>query len=212
MRDKAADSFAPLYDGWMRDKPAFESVLKNELSTLARAYVDAYAYFMGIAGEGAASGDIKKVINGALSPIVRLVREINDEFVKNGTPPESALKETVRFLDSPKNHSLPHHWISSHLFAAIASRLARGQKRRPSRGIMNDIKVISVYGPYVDALFIDNECASLLDEPAVKSAIKLKARIFCLKRSAEFLDYLRDLVEFTPQEIVGFAEEIYGGT
>jgi hypothetical protein len=185
-------------------------VLNNELGALARGYVDAYFHFMAIAQAGEASGDVHKYINGALSPVVALIHEINREFVMRGTPPESAFRETVKFLNWPKNHSLPHHWISAHLFAAIADRLARGQKRRPSRGMMNNIKAISLYGPYVDALFLDNECASLLEEKAVMRGVKLKARIFCLRRSADFLAYLRELIDSTPQEVIDAARELYG--
>jgi len=209
-RDKAAEDFAPLYDGWARDKPTFGSVLNNELGALARGYVDAYFHFMAMAQAGEASGDIQKYINGALSPVVALIHEINREFVKRGTPPASAFRETVKFLNWSKNHSLPHHWISAHLFAAIADRLARGQKRRPSRGMMNDIKAISLYGPYVDAMFLDNECASLLEEKAVKRGVKLKARIFFLRRSADFLAYLRELIDSTPQDVIDAARELYG--
>lgn len=143
-RDKAAEDFAPLYDGWVRDKPTFETVLNNELGAFARSYVDAYFHFMAMAQSGEASGDVHKYINGALSPVIVLIHELNREFINRGTPPESALRETVKFLNWPKNHSLPHHLISAHLFAAIADRFARGQKRRPSRGMMNDIKAISL--------------------------------------------------------------------
>ncbi|OJU33055.1 MAG: hypothetical protein BGN94_06530 [Rhizobiales bacterium 68-8] len=209
-RDKAAEDFAPLYDRWVRDKPAFEDVLANELGAMARGYVDAYFHFMAMVQAGEASGDVQTYINGALSPVVTLIHEINRKFAERGVPPESAFRETVKFLNWPKNQSLPHHWISAHLFAAIASRLARGQKRHPSRGMMNDIKAIALYGPYVDAMFLDNECASLLEEKAVARGVKLKAKIFCLKRSADFLAYLRGLTDSAPQEVIDAARELYG--
>lgn len=211
-RDKAAEDFAPLYDEWARDKPTFEKVLKNELGALARGYVDAYFHFIAMAQAGEESGDVQTYMNGALSPVVTLIHGINHEFVKRGTPPELALRETVKFLNWPKNQSVPHHWISAHLFAAIASRLARGQKRRPSRGMMNDIKAISLYGPYVDTMFLDNECASLMEEKAFARGVKLEAKIFSLRRSSDFLAYLRELIDSTPQEVVDAARELYGVT
>lgn len=209
-REKSAEAFAPLFDEWARDKPSFQAALNNELGALARSYAGAYLHFMGMAAAGGASGNVHEFVNGALAPAVILIHELNRQFVKHGTAAESALRETVKFLNWPKNRSLPHHWISAHLFAAIADRLARGQKRRPSRGMMNDIKAISLYGPYVDAMFLDNECASLLEEKALKRGVKLKARIFCLRRSADFIAYLQDLVDSTPREIVDAARELYG--
>jgi hypothetical protein len=209
-RDKAAEDFVPLYDQWAREAPAFEEVLKNELGALARGYVDAYFHFLAMAQAGDASGDVQAYINGALSPVVKLINEINREFVKCGTSPESALQETVKFLNWPKNQSLPYHWISANLFAAIAVRLARGQKRYPSRGLMNDIKAISMYGPYVDAMFLDNECASLMEEKAFKMGVKIKAKVFCLKRSADFLAYLQEVIDSAPQDVIEAAQELYG--
>jgi transcription elongation factor Elf1 len=209
-RDKAEEDFAPLYDRWAREKPSFEEVLKNELGEFARAYVDAYFHFGAMAQAGAACGDVQKYINGVCSPIVTLINEINREFVERGTPPERALQETVKFLNWPRNRSLPYNWISAHLFAVIASRLARGQRRRPSRGMMNDIKAISLYGPYVDAMFLDNECASILEEKDFVRGVKLKARIFCLRRSVDFLAYLRELIDSAPQEVIDAAQDVYG--
>ncbi|MEI8701879.1 hypothetical protein [Mesorhizobium sp. ISC15] len=209
-RDKAAGDFAPLYDQWARDKPTFEEVLNNELGVLARGYIEAYFHFMAAAQVGEASRDVQMHMDGALSPVVTLIHHINHEFIKRGTPPESALRETAKFLNWPKNRLLPHHWISAHLFAAIADRLAHGQKRRPSRGMMNDIKAISLYGPYVDAIFLDNECAALLEQKGVARAVKLKARIFCLRRSADFLAYLRELIDLTPKEVIDAGQELYG--
>ena len=208
-REKSAEAFAPLFDAWARDKPTFEMALNNELGTLARSSAEAYLHFMEMAAAGEASGNIHEFMNGALAPAVTLIHELNRQFV-HGTAPQSTLRETVKFLNWSKNHSLPHHWIFAQLFAAIAGRLAHGRKRRPSRGMMNDIKAISLYGPYVDAMFLDNECASLLEEKAVRRGVKLKARIFCLRRSADFLAYLRELVDSTPQEVIDAARELYG--
>jgi transcription elongation factor Elf1 len=209
-RQKSAEAFAPLFDAWARDKPTFETVLNNELGALARSYAEAYLHFVEMAAAGGASGNVDQFMNGALAPAVTLIHELNSQFVKHGTAPQSALRETVKFLSWPKNHSLPHHRVTAHLFAAIADRLARGQKRRPSRGMMNDLKAISLYGPYVDAMFLDNECASLLDEKPVRRGVQLKARVFCLRCSGDFLAYLQELVDSTPQEIVDAARDLYG--
>lgn len=208
-RSRAAEDFLPLYNQWAREKPSFEDVLKKELD-LSTALVGAYRHFMAMAQEGEASGDDQKFINGAMSPIVSLIHEINRLFVTRGTPPELAFQETVKFLNWPKNKSLPHHWISAHLYAAIANRFARGQKRHPSPGMSNDIRAISTYGPYVDAMFVDNECASLMEERSFAKGVKLKSKIFCLRRSADFLAYLRGLIDTTPQDVIDAAQGLYG--
>jgi len=75
---------------------------------------------------------------------------------------------------------------------------------------MNDVRAISTYGPYVDAMFIDNGCASLLSEEPLRSEVKLKARVFSPTSGDAFLHYLEDLSEQTPADVRQYAEEIYG--
>jgi hypothetical protein len=207
-RDKAAENFAPLYDHWSKVKPTFEEALKNELDALGRGYVEAYSHFMRMAQAGDESGDDQLFIKGALSPVITLIHGIKREFVKHGVPQESALRETASFLSWPKNRSLPQHWISAHLYAAVANRFANGRRKHPSRGMMNDVKAISLYGPYVDAMLLDNECASLVKE-IVTRGVELKAKIFCLNRSDDFLAYLRELIDSTPQEVIKATHELY---
>ena len=75
--------------------------------------------------------------------------------------------------------------------------------------MMQDFKAISLYGPYVDAMFLDKECASLLEEKNVAKGVKLKARIFSLRNPTDFLTYLRDLCDSAPKEVVDASNELY---
>ncbi len=209
-RDKAASEFTPLYERWSRERPSFKEVLEKELAALAPGYLGAYVNAMSKAASAMQSGDVNEFMDGALSAGVRLIHEIKRVITKSGVAEPEALNETAKFFKWAELHTMPHHWISAHLFAAIADRLAKGQRRFPGRGMMNDIKAISIYGPYVDAMFIDNECAAFLEEKAVAKGVNLKARIFCLKRSAEFLDYLRQLGDRAPDDVVEAAKAIYG--
>ena len=74
----------------------------------------------------------------------------------------------------------------------------------------NDIVAISTYGPYVDAMFLDDECAALLSEEPLKSEIGITAHIFSLNSAEVFLEYLASLADSTPHEIRKEAIEIYG--
>lgn len=209
-RDRAAENFAPLYERWVQTKPTFNQALNDELGALARGYIDAYSHFTTMAHKAMISGDMHQYIDGAMSPVITLIEEIKRAFVKRGASEEHAYQETAKFLSWPRNRSLPHHWIAAHLYAVIARRLSLGQKRRPSRGMMNDIKAISFYGPYVDAMFLDNECVSLLEDKLVSKGVKLKAQVFCLRTSGEFLAYLQDLIDSSPQDVIEASRELYG--
>lgn len=106
---------------------------------------------------------------------------------------------------------MPTHRISAYLFAGLSRRLvSAGQKKLPSKGMMNDIRAISTYGPYVDAMFIDKGCASLLSEEPLRSELRLKAEIFSSTSGQAFLQYLQRLDDETPANVRRHAREIYG--
>ena len=55
---------------------------------------------------------------------------------------------------------------------------------------MNDVRAISTYAPYVDAMFVDRECAELLGEGRLRDELEYKARIFSFADTQAFIDYL----------------------
>jgi len=66
--------------------------------------------------------------------------------------------------------------------------------------------------PYVDAMFIDNQCASLLQHGRLKTDLEFKAKIFSLNSRDAFLQYLADLGDSATVDIRRYANDIYGLT
>ena len=75
---------------------------------------------------------------------------------------------------------------------------------------MNDVRAISTYAPFVDAMFLDNECASLLGEAPLRDDLNYRARIFSLNMQDEFVAYLAEIEAETPGEVREYAARIYG--
>ena len=75
--------------------------------------------------------------------------------------------------------------------------------------MMNDVRAIAVYAPYVDAMFVDRECAALLAEPPLAD-LNYKARVFSLSNGQAFLDYLAEMEAATLPEVRQQAARIYG--
>jgi hypothetical protein len=117
----------------------------------------------------------------------------------------------LKFLSWPELAMLPCNRISAYMYAALARKLASGQKRYPTRGIVNDITMLAAYMPYVRAMFVDKECASLLREAPLSKDLTYKARIFSLKTGDAFLTYIEELIENAPEEVLQAAKEVYGG-
>ena len=107
-----------------------------------------------------------------------------------GVPCEEQSPRVARFLRSEPALSAPQNHLGALLYASLARRAASGQKRCPDRGTPNDIAFIASYLPYCDAMFIDNECAQLLSEEPLASAVKdYPVRVFST-RSREGLSRL----------------------
>ena len=135
-----------------------------------------------------------------------MLREL---FEKSGVPAEQQRKAADDFWQWDGNRELPHHRLIAYLFAAFARRAARGQKKI-TRGLMSDVVSIATYAPYVDVMFLDQECADLLAEQPLAKDLRYKARIFSFKNGAEFLKYLEEIKANAPAEVRKFASRIYG--
>ena len=96
--------------------------------------------------------------------LINRYRELTALFERNGVPAKDAFKEVLRFLEWPENQHQPAHKIFAYLFAALGWRISSGQGPEMKASILNDFIAISTYAPYVDAMFVDKQCASLLKQ------------------------------------------------
>jgi hypothetical protein len=136
-------------------------------------------------------------------------RMLSSAFIDAGVPKANASQEVLRFWNWNRNPEQPNHRISAYLFAAIGRRVVNGQ-RRVNQGMMNDVRAIATYAPYVDALFVDRECAALLAEPPLAHDLNYKAKVFSLTDGQAFLDYLVEIEAAVPSETRKQASRIYG--
>jgi hypothetical protein len=85
-------------------------------------------------------------------------KELGALFAKRAAPG----KDVSAFLDWKGNEQQPAHKIFAYLMAALGWRVSSGQRPQLRAGILNDFTAIATYAPYVDAMFVDRQCASLL--------------------------------------------------
>lgn len=100
--------------------------------------------------------------------------------------------------------------IVAGMLAALAWRAARNQLAPPTQGLRADLRAISTYLPYVDAMFVDNECARLLREPPLRGRVPYETRIFSLASRDELLDWLDGIEDTSPPDHVKLVERVYG--
>jgi hypothetical protein len=145
-----------------------------------------------------------------MSQIYQEFEELVSVSERRDYPKSQHLENIVKFWDWERNNEIPHNRLSSYLFAAVACRVGMGAKKIIDRGLVNDIRTISTYAPYVEAMFIDKSCAALLAEEPLVSELEYKARIFSLNDTDEFISYLKEIEAGAPIEVRDFAREIYG--
>ncbi|UYQ71025.1 hypothetical protein OF122_13260 [Pelagibacterium flavum] len=123
---------------------------------------------------------------------------------------DDAERQVVAFWQWNGNWTVPHHRIQAYLFAAMARKIAAGQKKNPSRGATNDIRAIATYAPYVDAMFVDSEFATLLQETPLQNDLSYRAEIFSIRSRDAFLNYLHNLIRNATAECEMIAVALYG--
>lgn len=208
IRDETHDEMEKLAARWIAEKPTFDDSLKVELDAILAGKVNALAETE--RKKSSTNADI--LINAANSPIQREFRSLLNIIRKAGVPPQEVYQKVYEVWASEVFKQLPYHRISAYLFAATARRVVRGQKTIINKGMMNDIRAIAAYAPYLDAMFVDKTSAQLLQERPLSEDLEYKARIFSLADPDHFIAYLDELEANTPPSVRDMAVRIYGVT
>src|SRR3979409_1329470 len=92
-------------------------------------------------------------------------------------PAEQPLPERLRrcteFFHSQHFAEVPHEWLSSHMFATMKAMVRHGlvarreSARKRLQGVFGDIRHISLYAPYCDAIVVDKFMADLVRRPTI---------------------------------------------
>lgn len=201
-------SLKQLADSWVKSRPSFDDLLKHELGSYGSAMRQALSDQISRTQAAMSSDDPKSVLEMRFGLISRYQR-LAILFERNGVHQQDAFKEVLRFLDWPKNQRQPAHKIFAYLFAALGWQISSSQRPEMNASILNDFTAIATYAPYVDAMFVDRQCASLLKQGRLRSELSFKARIFSLSAPMEFLDYLKNLSDSAPPEVCELAQSLY---
>lgn len=128
---------------------------------------------------------------------------------RNGVSEDRSWERALEFLGSDAAMSAPYNEIYSLLMAALARKAASGQKK-VGRGTMNDIDILSMVLPYVDAVFTDDQFAGLMQEAPLPDRLPSQAGVFSNRTRDDFMDFLEDLRQEVPQEHEELVQDVYG--
>ena len=196
-RARAHAGLKKLWEGWAsEDQMSFDDFFQRERRGFADSAFQSFA-------------DPSRIIPGWP---VRLVSWVMSRFADKGVPQEDQLRKARSFLYSEPALSAPENHLGALLFAGLAWQANRGgRKSVPNQGTPNDIKFISAYLPYCDAMFIDKEFAHLLrQEPLATAVRRYPAQIFSAGSRTHFLEYLVGLEEEAGPAHLALVTRTYG--
>lgn len=116
---------------------------------------------------------IEEWIWSILSPSDIIITNIKDILERNWINDElEKIKKVKEYFSSPMMSEVPFINIRSLLWADLAIQANNWRKNPPNRWESNDIKVISLYSPYCDAMLIDSIMFARLNQNPVKDKLK----------------------------------------
>lgn len=209
-RENTHTEIVGLIEGWKNSGFGFDEVIERELGAYFESRQQALLHALRRFEEGHAKNDIWAMLNMAQSFVNREMHIVRHYATKAGVKEDGLTRATTEFWNWPKNREQPFGRILAYLFAALAGQFKGGRTKLPTPGLLNDITAISAYVTYVDAMFVDNECAELLRHGRCRKDLNYKAKIFSLNNADAFLSFLSKIIESTPDEVRHEAITLYG--
>jgi len=190
---------------WAQEDVPFDRRVEEEASSYGPIILELIAarvaaFQLGTAGVGG------ELINE--SALVTLLA-VQSGLRRAGVLEEHLGERAAAYLGSVDLVNVPFNYISSLLYAALARRARAGQKG-VTRGMTNDIRMMSTFMPFVHGMFIDSECHTLLNENPLPERVGFETRLFSHRNKNEFVAYLDEIEAGASQKHLEIVAQVYG--
>ena len=139
-----------------------------------------------------------------------IMTSIYNTLKKAGIENNKLTSKIKEYLYSDSIVYLPYCRIHAALFAALALKASRGQKKIKSKGMQIDIEMLSVLMPFCDVMYVDRECHNLINEARINNVIDDKTMIYSSLNNIEFINYLDEIEQNASIEYLQKIREVYG--
>jgi hypothetical protein len=196
---------------WAAEKHAFKDLLRRELSSHGPIlWRRICAAVRRAARAWAIDDDGEELLNSTLSEPYEYWIYLSHCLKALGTSEDDLCAKMHAFLHWEGLEHMPINRMQSYMFAALARKAQSGTKHF-TRGMLNDVRAVSAYAPYVDALFLDNQCAALLNENPLAADLGISAKVFSLNSGDAFIGHLEEIEQSMPDCIRAAVLQCYGG-
>ena len=190
-KDRSTDALLDAFDAWATTPSTFEEDVQMELRSYAESYINHYVDYV----KGIADGDSTAFLtaNENSMMVESLLRYHNKQ------PAPLRMQRIQAFFQSEYFSNVPEARIGSELFALLRLRLRRREYKNMEKnrdrfsGLFYDIRFISAYAPYCDAMVVDNLMFQWATDPLIDLPKRFGVHLFSRRNWSEFLAYLADL-------------------
>lgn len=203
-----ADQLIALFPRWREMKLSYKELLKEETEDAARMLwtllADSVRRHLSLDPTSFMSGS---QAGEMMLQLFAVVQRENDAG--------NALQILDQYLKSSQFTAVPHIAISAALNAKLRQRVQQGYygnaeaAKDTLMGHPYDVEFISVFGPYCDAMFLDNTMRQWLNENDFDFERQYGVRLYSKSNIEEFLDWLLELESTVPEDVEAAANEIY---
>jgi hypothetical protein len=189
LKNESTDGLMDALPVWRQSQETFSEAVALEIRDAGQDYLKKYHATQTLINQG-------EIIAALQQP--RSVVESMLEFLPKNNVSED-IRQCEDFFNSQYFAQVPNEWIFSHMFAEIKACVKRGmfanqhEARKSLNGLYGDIKHISLYAPYCDAIAVDNFMADLVQKPMIDIEQRYGTKVFSLKSLDKLHDWLNKL-------------------
>ena len=191
-KNETTEAFLDAIENWRASTQSFDEAVALEIRDAGRQYVSTYLNMI----RRYAEGDLSAAID---SPMIAMVVENMMHWLPKERPLKERIERCNEFFNSKYFSQIPNEWISSHIYATIREMVKLGafSNREKARGtfsgVSDDIRHVSFFAPYCDAIVIDKFMADTVCRPTVDLPGRYGIQVFSLSNWDELLTWLDNL-------------------
>jgi hypothetical protein len=136
-------------------------------------------------------------------------------FIRQESRNDDAFKVLDKYLQSDHFREVPYISILAALNSKMRQKIQEGsysnlvKARDTFMGFPYDAEFISVFGPYCDAMFIDNTMRHWLIDSDLGFEVRFNVKLFSISNFDDFINWIGELESTTPDEVRRITDEIY---
>ena len=182
------------FPSWRNSSSTFDEHVQLEMRDAAKFYIKFYLDYVAriVAGDYSAMFD---------SPIVSMIVQDMMDVLPRDLDMDEKILSIKNFFASDHFFNVPHEWISARVFAVLRDQVRNGAHSNPEEairklsGFFQDVKHISMYAPYVDAIVVDQPMAAILNDGRLDISRRYNTKVFSLNNWDRMAEWLQSLID-----------------